>query len=447
MRTVFLIALLAAAISACTYSDSQRIASANIPSLTVLSIESLRNRQYGSSITIEEQVLSQAHKSYLTSYDSDGLRVYARLDIPGMPMPAGGYPAVLFIHGWVGIGDAPSMDFYYGENSNYGEMIDAYVAAGFVVMTPGWRGHGTVDGVPADGISFMQAWDNGSYLSPAFYAIDVLNLLDSLSSISEIDLDNINLVAHSQGGDVALLTLAAAGEGSKVNNSISAASIWSGNIPSRFTQLETFWPMQTTTEAFMSGDGSWNGTPVGAAGQINEHFVFGYPADWIGTISVEDWSWQNDTWSVADVPDAINVKLQQMYDAINSHVDDIDDASFRLRRSDGPGFSIQHDARVSTAIRNIDAFDKEHYLTEALALHYSDRDFYSFPDWNTDLCGRVNANGGRCFHFEYPENTHSLRVSEHQWFSSDTAVAGFSYAIQRDIAFFRGEDPAETRYP
>lgn len=456
MKIICLIVVSAMAMSGCSGSDQagdtngqdpRTVESPNIASLTELSIQSLRDRCYGSQIKIEERVTSLAHESFLTSYESDGLRVYARLDIPLSPMPARGYPVVLFVHGWVGINDAPSLNFYYEEDNNYGDMIGAYVDAGFVVLTPGWRGHATVNGVPADGIGFMQAWDNGSYLSPVFYAIDVLNLLDSLSSISRLDLSNINLVAHSQGGDVALIALAVAGEDSKVRNEIQAASIWSGNIPSRFTQLETFWPMQTSPEAFMSGDGTWNGTAVGADGRENERFIFGYPSDWIGTVNVEEWTWQKDTWSVPNVPDAIILKLEQMYNAINTHVEEIDDADYKMARADGPAFAILHDARVVDAMGQIDAFDKEQFLTEPLALHHSDRDFYSFPEWNTDLCRRVNASGGRCQSFEYPENTHSLRVSKHRWFSSETTVAGFSYVIQRDIALFRGENPAKIPYP
>lgn len=456
MKIICLIVVSAMAMSGCSGSDQagdtngqdpRTVESPNIASLTELSIQSLRDRRYGSQIKIEERVTSLAHESFLTSYESDGLRIYARFDIPPTPMPARGYPVVLFVHGWVGIDDAPSLNFYYGEDNNYGEMISAYVGAGFAVLTPGWRGHGTVNGVPADGIEFMQAWDNGSYLSPVFYAIDVLNLLDSLASVSELDLTKINLVAHSQGGDVALITLAVAGEGSKVSNDIHAASIWSGNIPSRFTQLETYWPMQASPEAFMSGDGTWNGTAIGADGRVNGRFVFGYPSDWIGTVHVDEWTWQKDTWSIPNLPDAIIVKLDQMYNAINAYVDDINDADYKMARADGPAFAILHDSRVADAMRQVDAFDKEQFLTEPLALHHSDRDFYSFPEWNADLCKRANVAGGRCFDFSYPGNTHSLRVSEHGWFSPPNSVAAFPYVIQRDIALFSGRDPREVGIP
>jgi hypothetical protein len=84
----------------------------------------------------------------------------------------------------------------------------------------------------------------------------------------------------------------------------------------------------------------------------------------------------------------------------------------------------------------------QEYLSEPISLQHSDRDFYSFPEWNADLCARVNLAGGTCYDFEYPENTHSLGVSEHRWFSSADAVAGFSTAIQRDIALFMGRNPS-----
>jgi len=449
MKLACLIALPALAIAACSELETQAPSSPHIDSLSVLFVDSLRSRSYGSTISIIEPRPNEASDSYIAAYNSDGLRVYSRVDVPLTAAPDGGYPIVVFVHGWIGQDDAPDLDFYYGKNNNYGQMIDAYVDAGFAVFTPGWRGHGTVNGVPADGIEFMQAWDNGSYLSPVFYAVDVLNLVDGLATFpgAKLNLERINTVSHSQGGDVALIALAVAGEGSSVRNEIHAASIWSGTFPSRFTQLQTYWPMQSTPEAFMSGDDTWNGTATGANGSVNERFVFGYPSDWIGTINRDKWTWQNDTWSVASVPDAIVVKLDQMYAAINEYVRDIDDAEYLLAIGDSGFYSVAHDSRIETAMKRIGAFDAPKFLTEPLALQHSDRDFYSFPEWNADLCQRINAANGTCHDFEYPENTHSLRVSEQPWFSGETAVEGFSFAIQRDIALFRGQNPSEINYP
>lgn len=412
--------------------------SAHLESLSQISIEALRERTFGSLLAIEKRLGKENHETLIASYTSDNLRVYSRIDVPSSARPEQGYPVVVLVHGWAGVEAAPASNFYLDDGSIYDEMIAAYVGAGFVVFTPGWRGHGTVNAVPADGIEFMHVWDNGSYLSPVFYAIDVLNLLDSLSTFrtAELDLSNINLVAHSQGGDVALIALAIAGEGSGVANRISAASIWSGCFPSRFTQLEIYEPMQKSAQAFLSGDGTWNGTSVGADGTVNNSFVFGYPSDWIGTTNVADWTWQRDMFSMPTVADALSSKLAQMYGSINRYVADIDDAKYELRAAPDGNVLIIHDDRVRAAMAMIDAFYMEQYLTEELVLHHSDRDFYSFPGWNAELCHRVNVAGGTCHDFEYIGNTHSLGVSEFRWFSSAEAKPGFSQAIQRDIAQF-----------
>jgi len=431
-----------ALLAGCTAVQDTTVAP-GIDSLDSLSIHVLRNRGYGSTLEVVDRPDAGQRKILIASYRSDGLRVYSRVDIPDTPAGEDGYPIVVFVHGWMGIEAAPSSNFYLDQDSNYDAMIRHYVDAGFAVFTPGWRAHGTVNGRPAEGIEFMRAWDNGSYLSPVFYAVDVLNLLDSLPTFSEarLDLGNTNLVAHSQGGDVALLALAIAGEGSKVSVPISAASIWSGCFPSRFVQLETYEPMQKSPQAFLSGDGTWNGTAVGASGEVNLEFVFGYPADWIGTPIVDDWTWQRDMFSQPTVADAITIKLDQMYAAINGQVGDIDDAHYELKKSSDGKSSVVHDDRVSAAYARIDAYYMEEFLTEPLVLQHSDRDFYSLPEWNQDLCRRVEKSGGECFDFEYIGNTHSLRVSENLWFSGEGATSGFLLALRRDVALFMGESP------
>jgi len=441
----FIVWLFAGLLAACT-SVNDAHTSPTIKSLNDLSINTLRQRSFGSSISIEAQPAHNDHDTFIASYQSDGLRVYSRIDVPASPVPEAGYPVVLFVHGWAGIEAAPASNFYLDDDSNYQAMIASYVEAGFVVFTPGWRGHGTVNGVPADGIEFMRAWDNGSYLSPVFYAIDVLNLLDSLSTFdnARLDLEKVNVVAHSQGGDVALLALAIAGEGSGVATGISSASIWSGCFPARFTQLEIYAPMQRSPEAFLAADGTWTGTATGESGATNPNFVFGYPADWIGTPHVDEWTWQRDTFSMPTVADVLEMKLGEMYGAINEYVDDIDDAEYQVIRSPGSRVEIVHDDRVRVAMSKIDAFFMEQYLTEPLALQHSDRDFYSFSEWNADLCARVNRAGGTCHDFEYVGNTHSLRLSENAWFSGADAVPGFETAIRRDIALFRDDDPVST---
>ena len=152
----------------------------------------------------------------MASYTTDGLNVYSRVDVPPTEMPEEGYPVIIYAHGWVGADGAPGYTFNYSANSYYGDMLDAWVKAGYLLLMPGFRGHGTVNGTPADGIEWMQTYDNGSYLSTRFYAVDILNLLDSVETLDDIDWSawgidedisvntkRIFLTAHSQGGDAA----------------------------------------------------------------------------------------------------------------------------------------------------------------------------------------------------------------------------------------------------
>ena len=436
-----------------------------IASLEELSVESLRARAYGSRLTVEARLhivrsaggsKSENPRTYLTSFRSDGLREYARLDLPSGPMPEAGYPVVVFLHGWVGLAGAPKLDFRFGKGSNYGALIDEFTAAGFIVVTPGFRGHGTVDGRASEGIEYLATWDNGTYVSPAFYAIDALNLMEGLGTLADtdgaqwgresgplarIDRRRINVIGHSQGGDVALIVMAVCGRGSLLKNAATAGSIWSGTFPSRLTQLATYHPMESTPQAFLAGDGTWTSTATGANGSVNPNFVFGYPPDSIGTPLVRNWTWQRKEWSRKSVAAALKEQLDEMYGTADRLVADLRGVSYQMQYQADGRVVVRHDPRVVEAEARVGAFQSERFLTQPLSLQHSDRDFYSFPEWNADLCSRIRQVGGTCYDFIYPGNTHALGVSKERWFSGDGAVPGFHTALQRDIVLFRGGDP------
>lgn len=449
-----------------------------IESLDQLSISALRARPYQSSPRIIDQLGNESsdysqhysrdgsapYSTFVASYQSDGLRLYTRVDIPVTPMPSDGYPVLIFAHGWVGKDDAPGYNLGYDTSSNYGEIIDFFVDSGFVVFAPGYRGHGTVDGKPADGIEFMHSWDNGSYLMPSFYSIDVLNLMAGLSSVNlqpwqdwgfkannkpVLDLKRVHLLAHSQGGDVALTVLAASGEGSSSPISIHSASIWSGNIPDRFTQAETFGPMGSSLQAFMSGDGSWTGSAVGNKGEVNPNFIFPWPSEWIATVDRTSplWSWQEETWSAPTVEVALTKKYREMYTTLNQQVENISSADFTVSHDERGKLSVSHPNLIKQKLLSIGGFHASQWLTEPLALHTSDRDYYSLPAWNIDLAKRINANGGSATNFTYTGNTHSLKQSKHLWFSPADTKAGHLYARQRDLLLFSGKEPQALVFP
>ena len=386
-----LLAALALLLAGCAVQGASHrpISGLHLTSLDSLSVEALRARSYESNLTVEAPLEPAGHDTYLASFRSDGLREYARVDLPVAAMPVEGYPVVVFLHGWVGIKAAPGLDFYATAGSDYDLLIKEFVAAGFVVVTPGFRGHGTVNGVPAEGIEYLAAWDNGSYVSPAFYAIDTLNLIEGLKSLDaadwghwhrstagrlHLDLHHVNVVGHSQGGDVALIVLAAGSAGSSLHTTVAAGSIWSGCFPLRLTQLATYGPMETTPQAFLAGDGTWNGTAVGADGTVNANFVFGYPPDWIETPEASKWTWQRDAWPTATMTDALKKKLDEMYGTLNAFVDNIHNAVYQVRTVANGKAEVVHDPQVASAIEQVGAFGRERFLTMPLSLHHSDRD-------------------------------------------------------------------------
>ena len=148
-----------------------------LDSLEALSIESLRDRTYASSLKPLKKIdYRRSQHSYIMAYDSDGLALYSRLDFPSSVAPASGFPVVVLAPGWISRKQAVDWDFGLDGKSSYSSIIDNFVAAGYAVITVGYRGRGTVDGVRAQGMAYRDAWGNGSYMSPLFYAIDTLRL-------------------------------------------------------------------------------------------------------------------------------------------------------------------------------------------------------------------------------------------------------------------------------
>lgn len=455
------------------------LAGGQLERLDDISIDALRARTYGEGdleiigamdrhCTSQERSgeRSRQAKRFMAQYQSEGHSVYTRIDVPFAAAPPQGYPVMVFAHGWVGAENALNWHFGCALESSYGDIygnvINAWAEAGYVVLVPGYRGHGTVDNNPAEGHTDMLAWDNDTYLMPSFYAVDVLNLIASaklgggiripngLNALRDVEIDHsrIFMNGHSQGGDVTLTVLAATGEGAASGLELAGGSIWAGNIADRFEQLATFEAMATSPEAFLSGDGSWTATTTGADGSTNPNFVFGYPPDWIGSPHPDEWTWQSETFSRDRVADALRAKASAMYETLNNQISEFGDLSWTLETTDEGRGIIVHDDRLLEALRRVGGADATAFLTEPLNLHFSDRDYYSLPSWNYELCEQANAAGGACRTFEYFGNTHSLGLSEHEWFSPPEAQAGHSQFIEHDLCRFgrasSGEE--ETRH-
>jgi dipeptidyl aminopeptidase/acylaminoacyl peptidase len=186
------------------------------PTLHPLTIDSMRQRSFpGSDITIHESLPPGANYSRaIASYLSDGLRINALLTIPFGDPPAGGWPVIIFNHGFI-----PPDE--YQTTERYIAYVDNLARNGYIVFRPDFRGHAESEGVA-----------NGAYGSPD-YVIDVLNATASMRRFPAADPDRIGMWGHSMGGYITLRSMV-------IDPDIRAGVIWAGVVAS-YPDLLTRW--------------------------------------------------------------------------------------------------------------------------------------------------------------------------------------------------------------
>jgi dipeptidyl aminopeptidase/acylaminoacyl peptidase len=179
-----------------------------------LTIPYLRQQQFESELTSLEEVGSNnQYRSYLTSYSSEDLTINGLLTIPTGEQPENGWPAIVFIHGYI----PPAQ---YQTQERYQDYVDYLARNGFVVFKIDLRGHGQSEGIAT-----------GAYFS-GDYIIDTLNAYAALQSFDQVDPNRIGLWGHSMGGNIVLRSMTA-------NPSIPAGVIWGGTVFT-YTDFEQF---------------------------------------------------------------------------------------------------------------------------------------------------------------------------------------------------------------
>ncbi|MGH7246216.1 MAG: alpha/beta hydrolase family protein [Candidatus Levyibacteriota bacterium] len=195
------------------------------PTLTPLSIVAMREKNYpGSTITIEQTLPDGSnYHQYLTSYLSDGLKIYALLTVPFGAKPKSGWPVILFNHGYI----PPETYQTFPAVGQYATYFPVFSRSGYIVFKPDYRGNGNSQGQP-----------EGAYYSPA-YATDDLNALASIKKYKDSDPARIGIWGHSMGGNITLRDLV-------VNaKDVKAAVIWGGVVGS-YTDLMFNWQRRVT---------------------------------------------------------------------------------------------------------------------------------------------------------------------------------------------------------
>jgi dipeptidyl aminopeptidase/acylaminoacyl peptidase len=218
--------------------------------LDPLSIENLRNGEYpGSDIVIEEKLESGAnYDRYITSYKSEGLKIYALLTIPIGEKPKNGWPVIIFNHGFI-----PPEE--YRTTERYIAYVDGFARSGYIVFRPDYRGHGNSEGEPT-----------GAYGSNG-YTIDVLNAVSSMKRYKNADPKKIGMWGHSLGGFITLRNMV-------VLKDIKAGVIWAGVVASYQDLLERWRRSNFTPPPSLTGARRWRQVLVEKYGtpQANPEF-------------------------------------------------------------------------------------------------------------------------------------------------------------------------------
>jgi dipeptidyl aminopeptidase/acylaminoacyl peptidase len=161
----------------------------------------------GSEITIHETLENGGNYfRYYASYQSEGLTIYGLLTVPYGETPPGGWPAIVFNHGFI----PPDV---YRTTERYVAYVDWLAQSGYIVFRIDYRGHDRSEGEP-----------RGAYGDPG-YTADVLNAVAALQRFPQADPQRIGMWGHSMGGYLTLRSMV-------VSDDIKAGVIWAGVVAS-----------------------------------------------------------------------------------------------------------------------------------------------------------------------------------------------------------------------
>lgn len=231
-----------------TATPTATITPTKTPTLHPMNILAARQTAFpGSNITIEETLEPGANYSrYIAWYESEGLKIYGLLTVPLGDVPAGGWPAIVFNHGYIS-------PLIYKTTERYLAYVDQLAQHGYIVYKIDYRGHDRSEGEAT-----------GAYGDPG-YTTDVLNAVESLKAFPQVDAQRIGMWGHSMGGFLTLRAMV-------ISADIKAGVIWSGVVGS-YPDMICCWhhpapadPTPTPNPNFRSGwRTSWQnlyGTPA-----------------------------------------------------------------------------------------------------------------------------------------------------------------------------------------
>lgn len=229
------------------------------PTLHPMMIEAMRQREYPGSDLVFEAELDPGlnYSRHYVSYQSEGLKIYALLTIPNGEPPAGGWPVIVFNHGFI----SPNV---YRTTERYINYVGRLAESGYIVLRSDYRGHADSEGEAS-----------GAYGSPG-YVVDVLNAVASVKRLPQADPDRIGMWGHSMGGYITLRSMV-------ITQDIQVGVIWAGVVApypdlfARGPRPTSVAPTPTGTEAARR---NWRSSWVELYGSPDEN-----PAFWNGISS------------------------------------------------------------------------------------------------------------------------------------------------------------------
>jgi dipeptidyl aminopeptidase/acylaminoacyl peptidase len=198
--------LLPALLLALPTAQAQSAAALAAVDVADMSIPAARAKAYpGSALTVRQTLRAGSNYTrQVVSYQSDGLRINALLTVPNGTPPKGGWPTIVFNHGYI----PPNV---YRTTERYVAYQDAFARAGFVTLKSDYRGHGSSQGEAL-----------GGYYAPG-YTTDVMNALASLKKDPRVNAGRIGMWGHSMGGFLTLRAMV-------IDRSVKAGVIWAGVV-------------------------------------------------------------------------------------------------------------------------------------------------------------------------------------------------------------------------
>ncbi|MFK7602671.1 alpha/beta hydrolase family protein [Deinococcus sp. SM5_A1] len=218
MKPIFLLTLplLLGAPVLYTQAGAQSAAALAKVDVADMGIQTAREKKYpGSALKVLTNLRAGANYSrQVVSYQSGGLSIRALLTVPTGTPPKGGWPTIVFNHGYI----PPNV---YRTTERYVAYQDAFARAGYLTLKSDYRGHGSSGGEAL-----------GGYYSPG-YTDDVMNALGSLKRDKRVNAARIGMWGHSMGGFLTLRAMV-------IDPSIKAGVIWAG-VVGDYNDMMTKW--------------------------------------------------------------------------------------------------------------------------------------------------------------------------------------------------------------